>query len=119
MTISNSSYSSIVYEIAYEAVDGTFQGTFLQGLNWPDTDPTIDDGSGPGGSVSVGTSYVDASSFIDAYTYNSSAIATGSPFARLVISPAVARIQSAHGPVPFRMIATRVYVTPATYSTSP
>lgn len=119
MTISNSAFEDRVYEIAYEAVDGTFSGTFLQGANWPTSDPsTLADG-GPSTTVAFGTPYVSAADYIAAAYSTTSGIAKGTPFAKLVVEPAVKRIQAAHGPVPFRMQATRVYVTPATYTTTP
>lgn len=113
MTISNSAFAPYVYEIQYEAVDGTFSGTFLQGAN------TID--SSPGDAYMDDSVYVDATEFYK-FTHSTTAASAENilnPFVVNIVKPSVARIQAAHGPVPFRMIATRVYVTPATYSTSP
>lgn len=115
MTISNTDYSSRVYEIAFEGVDGTFEGKFLQGANWPDTDPTVG-----GVTRTMAIVYEDAAFTVASPQVGGSASAVGrAPFTELVIEPALKRIRAAHGEAPIRLIATRVYVTPATYSTSP
>ena len=109
MTISNGAFQPYIYEISYEAVDGTFSGKFLHSLNG---DTTYFSSPSP--------VYIDAQLFLrPQYSSLSTGGVPESPFINFVLTPAVARIRKMHGDVPINLEAVRVYVTPATYSTTP
>lgn len=106
MTISNADFTPYIFEIEFEGVEGTFSGKFLQSTNLPS-------------ATGLGVDYWEAKAFRNVPHTTDDATAESIGFINNVLNPALKRIRAAHGEAPIRLIATRVYVTPATYSTSP